>query len=243
MTSGYEYIFAYFQSNLNLGIVSSQSMSSIGEFITTPLVTLILTCIIFLGALYQLYSERINFAGILSFICTLIFFIGYVLIDEISLISVLLFGIGALLVIIELFVIGAVLGILGFIAIIGSFVLVGENKKKKKILTMGMIIAVALILATIEWVILVKGFNRKIPFFDKVILRDSTNKESGYTSHDDRSHLIGKLCTTYTALRPSGIILVDDERIDAVSDGSFIQKDKQVKIVQVEGTRVVVREI
>ena len=238
MTSGYEYIFAYFQNNLNLGIVSSQSMSSIGEFITTPLVTLILTCIIFLGALYQLYSERINFAGILSFICTLIFFIGYVLIDEISLISVLLFGIGALLVIIELFVIGAVLGILGFIAIIGSFVLVGEN-----ILTMGMIIAVALILTTIEWVILVKGFNRKIPFFDKVILRDSTNKESGYTSHDDRSHLIGKICTTYTALRPSGIILVGDERIDAVSDGSFIQKDKQVKIVQVEGTRVVVREI
>ncbi len=233
MTSGYEYIFAYFQNNLNLGIVSSQSMSSIGEFITTPLVTLILTCIIFLGALYQLYSERINFAGILSFICTLIFFIGYVIIDEISLISVLLFGIGALLVIIELFVIGAVLGILGFIAIIGSFVLVGEN-----ILTMGMIIAVALILTTIEWVILVKGFNRKIPFFD-----NSTNKESGYTSHDDRSHLIGKLCTTYTALRPSGIILVDDERIDAVSDGSFIQKDKQVKIVQVEGTRVVVREI
>ncbi len=55
--------------------------------------------------------------------------------------------------------------------------------------------------------------------------------------------MIGKLCTTYTALRPSGIILVDDERIDAVSDGSFIQKDKQVKIVQVEGTRVVVREI
>lgn len=237
MTSAYEYILMFIQNNINLGIVSSQSVSSFGDFIASPIITLILTCIIFLGALYQLYSERINFAGIASFICTLIFFIGFVIIDEISLMSVLLFSIGVILVIIELFVVGAVLGILGFIAIIGSFILVGDN-----LLIMGAIIAVALILTTIEWVILVKGFNRKIPFFEKVILRDSTNKESGYTSHDDRSHLIGKVCTTFTALRPSGIILVDDERIDAVSDGNFIQKDQQVKIVQVEGTRVVVRE-
>ncbi len=237
MTSAYEYILMFIQNNINLGIVSSQSVSSFGDFIASPIITLILTCIIFLGALYQLYSERINFAGIASFICTLIFFIGFVIIDEISLMSVLLFSIGVILVIIELFVVGAVLGILGFIAIIGSFILVGDN-----LLIMGAIIAVALILTTIEWVILVKGFNRKIPFFEKVILRDSTNKESGYTSHDDRSHLIGKVCTTFTALRPSGIILVDDDRIDAVSDGNFIQKDQQVKIVQVEGTRVVVRE-
>ena len=238
MTSAYEYILMFIQNNINLGIVSSQSVSSFGDFISSPIITLILTCIIFLGALYQLYSERINFAGIASFICTLIFFIGFVIVDEISLMSVLLFSIGVILVIIELFVVGAVLGILGFIAIIGSFILVGDN-----LLIMGAIIAVALILTTIEWVILVKGFNRKIPFFEKVILRDSTNKGSGYTSHDDRSHLIGKVCTTFTALRPSGIILVDDDRIDAVSDGNFIQKDQQVKIVQVEGTRVVVREI
>lgn len=238
MTSAYEYILMFIQNNINLGIVSSQSVSSFGDFISSPIITLILTCIIFLGALYQLYSERINFAGSASFICTLIFFIGFVIVDEISLMSVLLFSIGVILVIIELFVVGAVLGILGFIAIIGSFILVGDN-----LLIMGAIIAVALILTTIEWVILVKGFNRKIPFFEKVILRDSTNKESGYTSHDDRSHLIGKVCTTFTALRPSGIILVDDDRIDAVSDGNFIQKDQQVKIVQVEGTRVVVREI
>lgn len=238
MTSAYEYILMFIQNNINLGIVSSQSVSSFGDFISSPIITLILTCIIFLGALYQLYSERINFAGIASFICTLIFFIGFVIVDEISLMSILLFSIGVILVIIELFVVGAVLGILGFIAIIGSFILVGDN-----LLIMGAIIAVALILTTIEWVILVKGFNRKIPFFEKVILRDSTNKESGYTSHDDRSHLIGKVCTTFTALRPSGIILVDDDRIDAVSDGNFIQKDQQVKIVQVEGTRVVVREI
>jgi hypothetical protein len=36
---------------------------------------------------------------------------------------------------------------------------------------------IASILAIIEWVILVKWFKRKIPFLDKVVLKDSTNSE------------------------------------------------------------------
>ena len=104
-------------------------------------------------------------------------------------------------------------------------------------------VIVALILSIVEWVILVKIFNRKIPFLDKVILKDSTNSEAGYRSHDDRSHLLGKTAHTVTDLRPAGIITCDNDRIDAVSDGSFILRNRQVKILEVEGTRVVVREI
>ena len=78
------------------------------------------------------------------------------------------------------------------------------------ILMLGNVI-VALILSIIEWVILVKIFNKKIPFLDKVILKDSTNSEAGYRSHDDRSHLVGKTAQTITDLRPAGIINCDDE--------------------------------
>lgn len=39
------------------------------------------------------------------------------------------------------------------------------------------------------------------------------------------------------------MVLVDDERIDVVSEGSFIDKEKKVKIVKAEGSRIVVREI
>ena len=103
-------------------------------------------------------------------------------------------------------------------------------------------VVIASILAIIEWVILVKWFKRKIPFLDKVVLKDSTNSEAGYRSHDDRSHLVGQT-RTVTDLRPAGIITLDNERIDAVSDGAFILRNKEVKILEVEGSRVVVREI
>ncbi|MBL3397680.1 serine protease [Staphylococcus pasteuri] len=213
-------------------------VKDITNVIVHPLVSLVLTCIIFLGFLYQLYSKKINMIGILASLSLLILFLGFLIKGDVNILSVILFAIGVLFVIIELFIVGAVIGIIGIILISISIVMLGNNL----LLMLGNVI-VALILSIIEWVVLVKIFKKNIPFLDKVILKDSTNAESGFTSHDDRSHLVGKTAQTVTDLRPAGIIKLDDERIDAVSDGTFILRNRQVKILEVEGTRVVVREI
>jgi membrane-bound serine protease (ClpP class) len=49
--------------------------------------------------------------------------------------------------------------------------------------------------------------------------------------------------TVFTALRPAGTIMVDDKRVDAVSDGTFIDAKKRVIVTEVHGSRVVVEEI
>ena len=205
----------------------------LAHIITQPIVSLILTCVIFLGFLYQLYSKRINTVGIIALLALLFLFLGFLINGDVNVLSVLLFSIGVILLVIELFIIGA-----GMILITLSIIMLGDN-----ILLMLGSVAIALILSIIEWVILVKLFNKKIPFLDKVILKDSTSSEAGYRSHDDRSHLIGKTAQTIIDLRPAGIITCGDKRIDAVSDGTFVLRNRQVKILEVEGTRVVVREI
>ena len=206
-------------------------VENLAQFITQPFVSLIFTCIIFIGFLYQLYSKRINLMGIIALLALLLLFLAFLINGDVNVMSVLLFTIGLILLIVELFVIGAVIGIIGIILITLSIIILGDNI----LLMLGNVI-VALILSIVEWVILVKIFNRKI-------LKDSTNSEAGYRSHDDRSHLVGKTAHTVTDLRPAGIITCDNDRIDAVSDGSFILRNRQVKILEVEGTRVVVREI
>lgn len=218
-------------------VESGNWIDDMANFIVNPVVALILTCIIFFGFLYQLYSNKINIIGIVATLTLLIFFLGFYLKGDVNLYSVILFGIGVIFVIIELFVVGAVIGIIGMALIVFSIITLGDN-----LVYMIANVVVALILSIIEWVILVKIFKRKIPFLDKVVLKDSTNAEAGYTSHEDRSHLVGQTATTSTDLRPAGIITYNNERIDAVSDGSFILRNKQVTILEVEGTRVVVRE-
>ncbi len=41
----------------------------------------------------------------------------------------------------------------------------------------------------------------------------------------------------------SGIVEVEGERVDAISEGGYIDRGASVKVVKVEGTRVIVREI
>jgi membrane-bound serine protease (ClpP class) len=58
----------------------------------------------------------------------------------------------------------------------------------------------------------------------------------------DFSYLAEKTGTTLTPLRPSGKALIEDKEYDVVAQGAFINKGVEVKVVEVEGARIVVRE-
>lgn len=68
--------------------------------------------------------------------------------------------------------------------------------------------------------------------------------ERGFSSSNKSSKdLLSAEGTTATTLHPSGIILIDGKRIDVVSSGEMIAKGSRVKVVEVEGNRVVVRKV
>ncbi|MCU7556880.1 NfeD family protein [Macrococcus capreoli] len=201
-------------------------------------VILLLMIIMVSTGLWQLYSPGFRFSGIVCSIAAICFLGLNLYNNQMEALSIILFIGGITLVVLELFVVGAILGLLGTGCIITSFLLIGDNISK-----MGFFVTICIIIAIIEWVILVKVLKKSIPIFSKVVLYDSTSKESGYTSHDDRSYLLNQTATTLTELRPSGIIIHEGQRIDAVSDGAFIKREQQVRIIEVEGTRVVVKEI
>ena len=89
---------------------------------------------------------------------------------------------------------------------------------------------------------MVKVFGKQMKFLKRMILTDSTSSEGGYVSNVSRLDLIGRTGKTVTALRPSGIAVIDDERLDVVTEGNFVDPDCPVKVVKTEGSRIVVRE-
>ena len=56
----------------------------------------------------------------------------------------------------------------------------------------------------------------------------------------DLMHRTGK---AYTVLRPSGTALINGKKVDVVTEGSMIEPDDPIQVVQVEGMRVVVRKL
>ena len=71
-------------------------------------------------------------------------------------------------------------------------------------------------------------------------LNAAQNQEEGWVDTPSELTLMGRTGTVLSALRPAGIILVDDKRINAVSDNAFIDKDAAIKVVEVQGNRIVV---
>jgi len=76
-----------------------------------------------------------------------------------------------------------------------------------------------------------------------LILSESLVKESGYSGTEANDSYLGKTGRTLTMLRPAGTAEFDGAKLDVVSEGEYIEKNSSVKVIKVEGRRIVVREI
>ncbi|MEK4668460.1 NfeD family protein [Niallia sp. FSL R7-0271] len=209
----------------------------VARFVTNPLIIPILLSIGSLGLIFELFSPGFGVPGFVGISSLLLFFYGHLVSGLAGYETIILFAVGILLVLLEFFIVGGIAGTLGIVAIIGSIFLAGGNAYH-----IAISICIAIAVSIIATILLVKVFGRKMKFFKKIVLRDSTSTEEGYVSNKTRNDLVGKTGITMTALRPSGTVVIGDERIDVVSEGNFIGKDVKVKIVKAEGSRIVVRE-
>lgn len=209
----------------------------VARFLTNPVVIPILLSVASLGLIVELYSPGFGVPGSMGILALILFFYGHFVAGLAGMEEVILLIIGIGLIVAEFFVSGGFLGLMGAGAIIVSLFMSGYD-----IGQMSLSISIAFIVAVAAAVFLFKVIGLEKGIFKHIVLRDSLSTELGYVSSENRSELIGTEGVALTALRPSGTALFDDERIDVVSEGGFIEKDAYVKVVQVEGTRIVVRE-
>ena len=77
-----------------------------------------------------------------------------------------------------------------------------------------------------------------------LVLRTELGSNEGYHSSakEDYSEHLGQTGVALTALRPAGTAMIENKRLDVVSVGDFIDADMPVRIVGVEGSKVIVEE-
>ncbi|MCP4640369.1 MAG: hypothetical protein GY851_08055 [bacterium] len=67
--------------------------------------------------------------------------------------------------------------------------------------------------------------------------------ESGYHAHGGFQAAVGTRGTAQSALRPSGVAVLDEERVQVVTRGEFVAKGACIEVVAQEGARVIVASI
>lgn len=75
-----------------------------------------------------------------------------------------------------------------------------------------------------------------------VILSDEETPEEGYVATQDMEVFLGREGVTTTVLRPTGMAEFDGVKLNVSADGEYIAKDEPVRVIRVEGARVVVKK-
>lgn len=157
---------------------------------------------------------------------------------DIGMIQGLILLAGLVFVIIEMFHPGfGVPGILGVVLLLVGIIMVSETIVDALIL-----IAILLTILAIALKIVLHSV-AKGRLSKTLILSHSQNKEGGYIGVEDMKYFLGKEGIAVSILRPSGTVEFDGVRLDVVSEGNFIQEGTKVKVVKVDGRKIVVREI
>jgi len=146
--------------------------------------------------------------------------------------------IGFILILIEIFLVPGfnIFGVFGFLMIASGIVL-AYSRLDFRIANFIMVASIIVSLVLVRVIVKSKTWRR-------MVLEDTQEKIHGFhASTDELQHLIGKKGIAYTSLRPAGIALIDDQKIDVMTEGGFIENDRAIEVILVEGNRVVVKEI
>ncbi|HHY59202.1 MAG TPA: hypothetical protein GX504_01180, partial [Clostridia bacterium] len=99
------------------------------------------------------------------------------------------------------------------------------------------------LLGTIAFLLLSIKFLPTRRVWQKLVLGVKQKNESGYVAPEvSLTRLVGAEGVALTVLRPAGTAEINGEKVDVVAEGSYIPSQTPIKVVKVEGTRVVVRE-
>ena len=140
---------------------------------------------------------------------------------------------GLILMIAEILIPGfGIFGVLGVISLLSATLMAAK--------IYGTLVFLAMLIGLVLLFFIMLMIAKKSGLYNKVILFDRQE----YTDFDEKKYLglIGKIGTTQSTLRPYGVVDIDGENFDVSSLGDFIDKGKRVKVVQVTGKTVTVKE-
>ena len=140
---------------------------------------------------------------------------------------------GAILLFLEILLPGMIAGIIGFVCLMAAVILgYRDFGYQTGSLILGGVL-VGLVIGVFFWLKFFPGSRIARRFISQ-----SSTGELGVA----RPELLNGTGVALSQLRPSGTATINGQRVDVVTEGGLIERGAAIKVVAVEGARVVVRE-
>ena len=236
--------------------------------LNTNVVAFILIITGLVALIVEFSAPGISIGGIISIICFALFFWSRFLGGTAGWLEVTLFAVGLVCIAIEIFVAPGfgVPGLAGIGLIVGSLVMAsrrGFTANVDGLVDLGWdtTTVVGAMLAMIVFLFIAAEYFQFLPGLSALSLKPpplqtlsgdnvAPRGGQGFVAADEapaserplwQRLSVGDVAVTSSSLRPGGRIRVADEVTDATTDGDFVDADTVVRVVRIEGNRVVVR--
>lgn len=211
------------------------------------------------GAIFLLSTEMSNpgvgIPGFLGTICLMLFFWSQYLDGNANWLEILLFVVGVVFVVLEVFVIPGfgVFGIGGLVMIVAGIVLASQtfiiprNSEELARLPVSLSMVLAAGGGFMAGIFFIRKYLTTMPVFRRIMLQPPSADESISPAQRelkeslvDRTHLMGKSGQAVTPLVPAGKAQIGNELIDVITDGRLIEKGQVIRVIEITGNRVLV---
>lgn len=215
------------------------------RFLTNPVVSSLLITLGLVGVITEIRTPGFGWPGAVGLVSLGLFFWGHWLVELAGYEELLLFGLGVLLLAVEIFVFPGfgVIGALGVASLVVglAFSLLGPGSTAGVVVGVLTRLMTSLLVAVVAAIALLRLLPRT-PFGRKLVLETGMSAKQGYVSPaESEVHLLGCHGVATSPLHPSGLASIAAQRVDVISEGEYIAAGEPIVVVRVDGNRVVVR--
>jgi len=225
-------------------------------YLTSDAVKGILLLLGLMGLYMEFKATGLVLPGILGAICLALFFFSQYFMGLADYTGALLFVVGAVLVLFEIFVVPGfgIPGVVGILLMIAGVFLGMQhwvlppdihNPIDMDIFKTNLMVVCAVLFAMVAFAVLLAKVLPSTPFLSRIILTSrgpaGELRASGTAEEVERT-LEGVTGKATSRLRPAGRAEINGKVLDVVTDGQFIEEGTSIRVARVEGNRVIVRK-
>lgn len=223
----------------------------------------LVTGLLFVVGLVALYIEfsapGISVGGLIAVLCFALFFWSRFLGGTADVLEVVLFLAGVLFLAAEIFVIPGfgVAGLTGLLLITAGVVMASqdfvlpETPRQLGLLSTSLLVLAASGVIFLATAVVLSRYFGSLPVVNRLVLNPAdaspASPADGKVKPPPAFQVaavgVGDWGVAQSALRPSGRARFGDETLDVITDGSYVAAGQQIRIVEMQGSRILVAEV
>jgi membrane-bound serine protease (ClpP class) len=248
----------------DLTILEPSGVDTFVYVLYNPFIIAILIILGLIGLYIEFLSPGVGIGGLIAGLCFALFFWSHFLGGTADWFDVMLFAVGVLCLIAELFIIPGfgVVGLTGVVLILVSLImacqkfLIPTNNSELTQLTHTLLIIFCSGGGFLLAAFLISKKFGSIPLFSKMMLRpphpvygfrdepaNLANPPAVLQSENQNTVNVGDVGIAQSSLRPAGKARFGAHIIEVATDGDFILQGRRVEVVEQSGGRIIVREV